>query len=555
MARVLVVDDEKSIRTTLSEFLRADGHDTETAIDVEDALNRLLARPFDLVLTDIALPRVSGVDLLRRMHASDPHVKVVMITGDPTVESAAEAVRCGAMDYLVKPIDKEAILRSVRHALQVKTLEDIQRRLEETNRQYRDELERRVEERTQALRETNLRLEETLDELQQTQTQVIRQERLKALGEMVSGIAHDFNNVLMPIMGLPDYLLSDPALLNNPNEVASALQIIQSAARDAREIVRRLREFYRPNDPCELHAIPVERLVNRAVTLTEPAWRTQAEAQGRTITVSTQFDQSPTLIGNETALVEALTNLILNAVDAIPKDGTITLRTSLEGPVCCIRIADTGMGMSEETRTHCFEPFFSSKEARGTGLGLSVCHGIVTRHGGTIDVQSHPGHGTTFILRIPLQPPEPREPDDRAACTSGGISPNSATGLCVLVVDDEQVSRDLTRRYLTAAGYRVETVASGAQALERLRLGQIDMVVTDRAMPGMSGDELARAVKGIAPKIRVVMLTGFGDLMRHRNELPDGVDELVAKPVTPDELTDAVKHAIRRADSAADAGE
>ncbi len=543
MARVLVVDDEKSIRTTLSEFLRAEGHDVETSADAEDALDRLRASAFDLVVTDIVLPRVSGVDLLRRVHACAPHVKVVMITGEPTVESAAEAVRAGAMDYLLKPIAKAAILRSVGHALQVKTLEDIQRRLEETNRQYRDELERRVDERTRALRETNRRLEETLDELKQTQAQVVRQERLKALGEMVSGIAHDFNNVLMPIMGLPDFLLSDPALLANANEVSSALHIIQAAARDAREIVRRLREFYHPSDPCELHAIPVERLISRAMALTEPAWRPQAEVQGRSITVTAQFDQAPTIIGNEPALIEALTNLILNAVDAIPKDGAIVLRVSLEKSMCCIRITDSGVGMSREMCDRCFEPFFSTKEAHGTGLGLSVCHGIVTRHGGTIDVTSEPGGGTTFALRLPLQPLAPTEPPLACGADPSAASPEAADGLRVLVVDDEEISRDLAQRYLMAAGHRVETVANGTQALARLRQGRIDVVVTDRAMPGMGGDELARAVKGINSRIRVVMLTGFGNLMSHRDEHPDGVDELVSKPVSPNELTAAVARA------------
>jgi signal transduction histidine kinase len=531
MTSVLIVDDEASIRISLRELMAASGYDAEASSDASAALQRLTERSFDVIVSDIVMPTLSGIELLRRIRAAAPLAQVIMMTGQPTADTAADALRAGAFDYLTKPVNRQAVLRAVGNATKVKQLDDERRRLEQENRRHQEQLEDLVRERTRSM-------EQTLEELKRTQQQIIQQERLKALGQMVSGIAHDFNNVLMPIIGLPEFLLAKPDRLQDRDTVVQALKDILAAARDAREIVRRLREFYRPNDPLEMHPVNLHELALNAIALTEPAWRAQAQACGKTIRIETTAIARPIIIPvNESGLREVLTNMIMNAVDATVASGHIRLELSESGAWAVIRLSDTGCGMTEEVRAHCFEPFYSTKGEHGTGLGLAVCHGIVHRHGGLIEVESVVGRGTTFTILLPRTPPPgTRAPD------APGLAAARRTGLDILVADDEDMPRALVGRYLCGEGHRVELVASGADALRLLAHRRFDLVVTDRAMPGMAGDELARAIKRVSPATPILMLSGFGDLMKDQAEKPQGVDAVMGKPVTPSELIRAVDH-------------
>jgi signal transduction histidine kinase len=209
------------------------------------------------------------------------------------------------------------------------------------------------------LRETNRELEKALRELKTTQHQIIQQERLSAIGQMASGIAHDFNNTLMPILGFSDLLLQNETLLQNKQEARKCLEMLRTSAQDAASVVNRLREFYRPLAADEeFPIVDLAKVVQQAVSLTEPKWRHQAQANGITIAVSTDFKALPIVSGEEAALREILTNLIFNAVDAMPEGGGILLQTSIEGGHALIKVADTGTGMSETVRQRCLEPFF-----------------------------------------------------------------------------------------------------------------------------------------------------------------------------------------------------
>src|ERR1700704_269282 len=252
------------------------------------------------------------------------------------------------------------------------------------------------------LRETNRELEKALSELKATQQQIIQQERLSAIGQMASGIAHDFNNTLMPILGFADLLLENDALLADKVEARKCLEMLLTAARDETNVVNRLREFYRPiaTDE-EFPIVDLAKIVKQAISLTEPKWRHQAQANGLTVTVSTELKALPIVAGEESQLREVLTNLIFNAVDAMPEGGSISLETSIEGERAVIKVRDTGTGMIETVRQRCLEPFFSTKGEGGTGLGLSMVYGIVERHRGLLEIQSTVGQGTTFIIRLP----------------------------------------------------------------------------------------------------------------------------------------------------------
>ncbi|MBI3967851.1 MAG: PAS domain S-box protein [Chloroflexi bacterium] len=384
-----------------------------------------------------------------------------------------------------------------------------------------------------ALREANARLQAALNELTAAQERLIRQEQLRALGEMASGIAHDFNNALAVIAGYTELLLTRSEFRSSPAVLVQHLQLILLAARDAGAVVDRLREFYRAREADEAFVpVNLNDLIAKVISLTRPRWKDQAQAAGITIHLETDLREIPSVAGREVELREALTNLIFNAVDALPDGGTITLRTRSEGEHVVAEVSDTGAGMPPEVRARAFEPFFTTKGERGTGLGLAMVHGIVRRHGGTIDLDSQPGEGTTFALRLPATAAEDPKRDEAPAA---GPAP-----LRVLVAEDEPSLRTILCAYLGIDRHAVETARDGREALALFERGGFDLVLTDRAMPGLGGDELAAAIKGRAPGTPVIMLTGLGGLMQAVGERPEGVDLILSKPVRLAELRAAI---------------
>ncbi|MBT3271049.1 GAF domain-containing protein [Candidatus Poribacteria bacterium] len=388
----------------------------------------------------------------------------------------------------------------------------------------------------QELHAANERLGEAVDKLRQTQEQALLNERLRALGHMASGIAHDFNNALTPILGFSELLLTQPDELEDTAVAREYLDMIHTTAEDARHIVRRLRDFYRARGDDEAHShLDLRQIIAEAISLTQPKWKDEAQALGASVRVHTDLADTPHVLGEASELREMLTNLILNACDAMPTGGSITIRTYVETgaestPAICLSIRDTGIGMSEEVRRRCLEPFFTTKSAHGTGLGLAMVYGILRRHDATVDIESAEGVGTTITLSFPTAYDElPREDEPTPA--------QPAAPLRVLVVDDEPVVRKLIGAYLVSDGHGVVSVSSGEDAITECERQMVDLVVTDRAMPEMSGDRLADIIKERFPGTPVVMVTGFGPLMHHR---PESVDAILAKPVTRGELQGAI---------------
>jgi PAS domain S-box-containing protein len=383
-----------------------------------------------------------------------------------------------------------------------------------------------------ALQKTRDELERRLAELRATQQQVVQQERLRALGEMVTGVAHDFNNSLSMILGYAEIVQhksrKDPA----NEDITEYAQTIITASLDAAEIVSRLLEFHRPAEPGETQSsLALNGIIEQAVMFTRPRWSAESIARGMPIEVITDLSEIPPLRGNAPEIRELLTNLIFNAVDAMPQGGTMTLSTYAMGDRIQLLVADTGMGMSEEAARRCFEPFFTTKGKRGSGLGLSMVYGVIERHKGTVNVKSELGRGTTFIIYFPCD-------------TIGAPAehPEPATGtrpLRILVVDDQPVQCELLAHNLQRDWHTVDVAGNGREALQLLERREFDLVITDKVMPEMNGDQLAAAIKSREPETQVIMLTGYGDLEdgEHQSEF---VDLLVGKPASLADLRAAI---------------
>jgi len=384
-----------------------------------------------------------------------------------------------------------------------------------------------------ALQQSHRMLEEALLQLKTTQQQMLQQERLRAMGQMASGIAHDFNNSLSPIVGFAELLMKNPDL---PRETTQTYaQLINTAALDAASVIRRLRELYRDRtegivgDPIDLR-----RCIEEVIALTQPRWKNQALGQGIGIHIDTRVEDVPRFPGDAAGIREMLANLVFNAVDAMPAGGTITVRARPDGAAVRLEVSDTGTGMSDEIRQRCLEPFFTTKGQHGTGLGLSLVHSTVQRHDGTLTIESAPGRGTTFTVRLPLQ-------DEPQTANAKVEAPASVRPLHILVVDDDPIVRMSVVAQLNTQAHTVEIASNGREGLDRFEAGRFDLVVTDRAMPEMGGDQLAATIERSAPDTPVIMLTGFGDLMVARGEHPTGVDAVVSKPVTLDALSQAIQ--------------
>lgn len=541
MARVLVVDDERSICVTLRSHLESDGHCVATAGDVDEAVALLRSTEFDVVVSDLIMPGSSGIQLLEQVKNIHSRTQVLLMTGDPSLESATAAVRGGAADYLVKPARKEALLKAVDAAIKVKQLEDDRHRLEGEVRKHAAELEERVKARTTELSEANRELSKALEEVRASQQLLIRQERLNALAQMVAGVAHDFNNSLMPIIGLSELLIEDKEMSGTRTETVGLLKTIHAAAQDAREIVRRLREFYKPDERLELIHEFIRPMLEETVRMVKPRWEAQALASSRNIEVAIECEDDLKGWVNPAQIREVIMNLLVNACDAIKKDGAIRVGAKADKQRLLLWVSDSGAGMSEEILARCIEPFFTTKGAAGTGLGLSMCYGIVRRHSGDMSIVSRLGEGTTVRIALPL------EPLSQLPCLQESVnSEEQPPRLRILLVDDEPKTRVLVETYFGRAGHWVRVATSGNEALAILRQESFDVILTDRAMPGMSGDELAAAVRGDGGTVPIVMLTGFGDLMLLSHEQPEGVDLIVPKPASAKEIEKAVFAAYLR---------
>jgi nitrogen-specific signal transduction histidine kinase/ActR/RegA family two-component response regulator len=371
--------------------------------------------------------------------------------------------------------------------------------------------------------------------LHQSQQVILQQERLRALGEMASGIAHDINNAISPVA-----LYTEALLEREPNlsEHARAyLTTIQGAIDNVAQTITRMRAFSRPREPeTTFTSVDANTLVQQVIDLTRARWCDIAQRRGIDIRLRHEPAQNlPAIPGVENEIRDALTNLIFNAVDAMPSGGTLSLRTALVrstdtagGPAVLLEVRDTGSGMDEATRRRCLEPFFTTKGEQGTGMGLAMVFGMAQRHGAELEIESAVGVGTAMRLIFP-----------GASAVSDAIADRQIAqmpmrALRILVVDDDPLVVRSLRDILTTDGHIV-TAADGGQAgidafLASRSEAPFAAVITDLGMPFVDGRKVAAAIKAASPATPVVLLTGWGHRLLEDKDVPPNVDRVLAKP-------------------------
>jgi len=695
--RVLVVEDEASLRLVLESLLKEMGCEVTCAASGEEALPILEARSFSIALLDIVLPGMSGLEVLRRIKEKAPDTEVIMMTSHASIETAIDAIRKGAYDYLHKPFEFEEVLATLRRALEKHRLVADNRKLSASQQRKNrdlisavqrlraltaagigisslssvpeildllldtvmteldaarasvmlvepngdhmriaaarglgDEILRNVRVRRgegvagrvleagramlvtdthadgrtagharddlaasflsvpiqlsvpiksldlvlgvvnvtnrnsdepfapedaeflsglcgqvavslERARQTE-RLKESVRLLQAAQDRLIASERLNTLGEMAAGVAHDFNNILNGILGRAQLLLASLGRgMPTATELQDSIRMVEVLAHQGADAVRRIQDTARVRRDPASEPVDANAVVQLVIELTRIRWEKERDATLGPIEVVSRLGTVPLTTGSSMELVQALSNLVFNAVEAMPNGGRLTFHTSLEGAWIRIDLTDTGVGMTPEMRSRLFLPFHTTKPD-GHGLGLSIVYGIVTRLGGSISAETLEGSGTTFTIRLPVRSPETEAP--QRAGPEAATSPRSAR---ILVVDDESYNREFYKDSLALDGHQVTAVSNGEQALAEFDARTYDLVITDLGMPGMTGSELTAQLKRRRPAVPVLMLSGWGSQMEGEQGRAAGADYVLSKPIGLNDLLAAVRTVLDRA--------
>jgi signal transduction histidine kinase/CheY-like chemotaxis protein len=388
-------------------------------------------------------------------------------------------------------------------------------------------------------------LRQAYDELKQSQHTVMQQERLRALGQMASGIAHDINNAISPVSLYTESLLEREPNLTDKGR--SSLIIIQQAIDNVAGTVARMREFYREREPqLALKLVDLNHVAAQIIELTRAKWFDLPQQRGISIDLKTDLAAGlPGIMGAEGEIRDALTNLIFNAVDAMPEGGTLSVRTRATpgdgiSQIVRIEVADSGIGMDEETRRRCLEPFFTTKGERGTGLGLAMVYGMIQRHSAQFDIESAVGRGTTMQIGFPAYT-QPIIPSQRVS-----DSPLITRRLRVLLIDDDPIIIKALEDAFDGDGHLTVAASGGRTGLAKFSAAHgtensFTLVVTDLGMPDIDGRRVAEGVKQLSPQTPVIMLTGWGARMLAEKEVPPHVDRLLSKPPRLTELRVAIR--------------
>ncbi len=358
-----------------------------------------------------------------------------------------------------------------------------------------------------------------ITEKKKLEIQLLQTERLRAIAEMAAGVAHDFNNALSIILGNIQLLQLS---VHDPN-ILETLGVIEKVAKDSAQTVRRLHDFTKNRSRKDLKPLDINSVIKDAVIITRPKWKNEAQGKGFDIDVICDLTELPPVMGNASELREVITNMIFNSIEAMPDGGRIEIRSFFKDQKVFIQISDTGIGMDEEVKRRIFEPFFTTKPFTNSGLGLSMCYGIIRSFGGNIEVESKLGKGTTFTIILPISKLQEKI-EDRLK------TERVDSRARILVIEDEELIRDVLYKGLSNAQHQVTIAKDGLEGIDLFRKMEFDIVLTDLGMPNISGWEVCKAIKEISPLTPVGMITGWKvELDEMKNE-EKGPDFIILKP-------------------------
>lgn len=368
--KILFIEDEERLRKNIQILLADEGYDVETVRNGYEGIQQLKRKSYDIILTDLKMPGIDGLSVLKYVKDHDPDVLVIVITGYASVESAIKAMRHGAYDYVTKPLDFDFLKLSIERALE-------KGRLTKELKSYYEDLEERVRERTLELRET--------------QAQLIQSEKLAVIGELAAVVAHEIKNPLISIGGFARLLKSK---ISNPEKAKEIADIIADEVSRLERILKNLLNFTRESEP-NLKPKQLNRLIEDTLILFDH------EFEKCRVRLNLELDDKiPQLYLDADQIMQLVMNLIRNAIHAMSYGGDLTIRTGEEGRHIVAEFSDTGYGISQENLSKVFTPFFSTKSI-GTGLGLAVAQKVIDEHNGYIKVCSEEGQGTKFTILFP----------------------------------------------------------------------------------------------------------------------------------------------------------
>jgi signal transduction histidine kinase/ActR/RegA family two-component response regulator len=540
---ILLVDDQHAKLLSHEAILAEIGENLLKASSAGQAFEYLLKHEVALILIDVCMPDLDGFELaaMIREHPRFQATAIIFVSAVMmTYPDQLRGYQLGGVDYVPVPVVPE-LLRA-----KVKVFVDLYRKTRQLER-FNAQLEQRVAERTAELQRFNEQLEQRIKERTRERetalAQLFEAQKMDTIGQLTGGVAHDFNNLLMAVLG--SLSLLEKRLPEDPRSHRLLQNAVQGAQRGA-SLTQRLLAFSRRQE-LKPEAVDVPRLVTGMKELLE-------RALGHGVELRSEFSNSlPPALVDANQLELALLNVALNARDAMPAGGVLTISAVPDKPTAGganaalvpgdyvrIEIADNGIGMDETTLAKATEPFFTTKgPGKGTGLGLSMVHGLAAQSGGLLRINSEPNRGTTIELWLPVSQaaaePEAENPPSMPATL--------LVGPCtVLIVDDDQLVLTGTSAMIEDLGHTAIEAHSGAEALAKLASGAgIDVVITDHAMPAMTGLQLARHIDERHPGVPVILATGYAELPGDPATL--GILRL-AKPCTQYDLAAAIQSVL-----------
>ena len=523
--RLLIIEDNQE-HAELLERLLGFSEFPKFAVAISgtlaDGLKKLQGGLEDVVLLDLTLPDSKGVDTFRAVNAAVPTLPIVVLSGIADVTTAIEMVQEGAQDYLVKGhVDTHLLMRSIQYAVERK-------RAQVAVQNSHAQLELRVNERTAELTAINDRLRQEVSERKYAEEQLVRTnrqlsvalgdlrtaQRPNAAGDRPGAPVRELDEVFKRIQQHGELVLRAPATTANPLKVTEHLQVILSAVETGRRALRRTREMTEVSVE-SVETVEADGLVDSVMAVMKPKIREQGKAEGPKVSLVKQVEKGVEIEGDPVRLREMLAQLVANSISAIPRRGKVMLGAKAQGGEVVLFVQDDGLGITEAARQRLLNPSTGGDRKGDRTTGYALIHEVVARHRGRLEIESRKGIGTTVRVIFGTAKSESAAPLRR-----------------VLVVDDDAMIREVITAYLSEDGYAVEVAVNGRDGLEKFCAGDFHMVLTDRQMPEMEGDELAREVKKRKPAVPVILLSGHGDAMIAGGEKPEGVDLVLGKPFT-----------------------